>query len=48
MIKLKLINPSIEYKNEVLIYRKEFIDNEEILNISGGLYQLKIIKLLVW
>ena len=39
MTKLKLINPSIEYKDEVLTYRKNFIENKEILNGSGGLYK---------
>lgn len=44
MESLKLIGPYIQYKEEVLTYRKEFLENKEFLNGSGGYINFMILK----
>lgn len=44
MSRLKLVLPTIEYKEEIMDYKKEFIENNDSLDGTGGLRNSKLLR----
>ena len=41
MTRIKLVRPTIKYKNEIMDYKNEFIKNGESMDGTGGLRDAK-------